>query len=505
MSKYQILAGDSLEILKTLPDKLIQCCVTSPPYWGLRDYGVAGQLGLEKTPAEYVEKMVAVFREVKRVLRDDGTLWLNLGISYAGSWGDSGHPTGPKPPTVSSCDKHSTRSLLLQRVPACNNGGKVSQDFQAVDHACPGSCDEPQAETQNHHGSSVHNDQSVSQGERQTSQIDRDNGHSDCGQEPPVASLPGVQESTIEQSSCRPLGACDLEATALASLKEPQTMPDFVQESERKTVCTSGTSQMLPPLVVRTVGKESFFSACGDTSCKGIGRCGLCWCRLAIPSLNVKAKDEVNIPHLVAMTLQADGWFLRQTIILHKPNPMPESVKDRCTKSHEYIFLLSKSAKYFYDYEAIREQSTYSTEARKSQQNIENKKCYPTKERNGIRRLSTSPKVTGNLPGRDDQGRACNGPGQEMRNKRSVWTVTTQPYKEAHFATFPQEIPRLCISAGSKKGDTILDPFCGSGTTGEVALKLDRDFIGIELNQKYINDLIIPRLENTDPLFREAI
>ena len=150
----------------------------------------------------------------------------------------------------------------------------------------------------------------------------------------------------------------------------------------------------------------------------------------------IKPKDLVGIPWRVAFALQSDGWYLRQDIIWHKPNPMPESVQDRCTKAHEYIFLLTKSAKYFYDVDAVKEESTDDTDS--------------------------------------------------LRNKRSVWTITTKPYKEAHFATFPPELPELCIKAGSREGDIVLDPFFGSGTTGWVAQRLGRKWIGVELNPEYI-------------------
>lgn len=309
---FKILQGDWIKQLKTLDSESVQCCVTSPPYWGLRDYGVEGQLGLEKTPEEYVEKLVAGFREVKRVLRNDGCLWLNLGDSY------------------------------YNYRPGCTS---------------------------------------------QTKQT-----------------LNGVDGKVIEFSDKR------------------------------------GSKQD-----------------------------------------GLKEKDLCGIPWRVAFALQSDGWYLRQDIIWAKPNPMPESVTDRCTKSHEYIFLLTKSARYFYESESIKEETN----------------TFDFSERNrDITRLN-------NTPGRTRMGGLVINQ-YEMRNKRSVWTINTQPYKEAHFATFPPEIPRTCILAGSKKGDTILDPFTGSGTTGQEALKLDRNFIGIELNEKYVNDLIIPRLDNVDPLFREV-
>ena len=178
---------------------------------------------------------------------------------------------------------------------------------------------------------------------------------------------------------------------------------------------------------------------------------------------NLKTKNLVGIPWRVAFALQADGWYLRQDIIWHKPNPMPESVQDRCTKSHEFIFLLTKSAKYYFDNEAIKEKTLTNDNS--------------TRDRDNTR--------LNNTPGRSKMnGLKTND--YETRNKRSVWTINTQPFKDCHFAVFPPKIPELCIKAGSKEGDTVLDPFFGSGTTGWVAQRLGRKWIGIELNSEYI-------------------
>lgn len=261
MSINKTFQGDTLEKLKQLPEKSIHCCITSPPYWGLRDYGVEGQIGLEKTPEEYVSKMVEVFQEVKRVLRDDATLWLNLGDSYAA--GGLGHGSGK----------------------------------QTTNH---GSC----------------------------------NG---------------------------------------THIEKPRKAPD-----------------------------------------------------------GLKQKDLVGIPWRVAFALQSDGWYLRQDIIWHKPNPMPESVTDRCTKAHEYIFLLSKSKKYYFDHEAIKEEAVYPNDNR------------------GLRKDSR-------------RGTMCNsisGSTGETRNKRSVWTVATKPFKEAHFATFPPDLILPCVLAGCPEKTC---PDCGAG------------------------------------------
>lgn len=307
-----ILQGDSLTILKTLESESIDCCITSPPYWGLRDYGVEGQLGLEKTPEEYVVKMVQVFREVKRVLKKEGTLWLNLGDSYNTGNGFD----------VNTC--HKKRNNFI-----------------------------------NH-------------------------------------------------------------------------------KAKDRSVKRWGGGQ----------NKVSY----------------------------LKPKDLVGIPWRVAFALQKDGWYLRQDIIWHKPNPMPESVTDRCTKAHEYVFLLAKNQKYYYDNEAIKE---------------------PT-ERNWAN-------VGGNLVGKGihKQGGSYKDIGDRTtneiktgRNKRSVWTITTKPFKGAHFATFPEDLILPCVLAGCPKDGTILDPFFGAGTTGVVAKKNNRNYIGIELNPKYI-EMAQRRIDNT--------
>jgi len=295
-----LLVGDSLEMLQGLPDRSVQCCVTSPPYWGLRDYGHEGQIGPQPTPEAYVAKMVEVFREVRRVLREDGTLWLNLGDSYARQAGDD----SKKDPTS--------------------------------------------------------------------------------------------------------------QATGFAN------------------VIAAGCAK------------------------KGNN----------IPPPGLKPKDLIGIPWRVAFALQADGWWLRQDIIWSKPNPMPESVTDRCTKAHEYVFLLTKSERYFYDADAVSEAVAASSVERLSQ---------------------TTLAIQG---GSDRVPGKTNGPmkavgGTSTRNRRSVWTITTKPYSEAHFATFPPELPRLCKVAGSKLGDVILDPFGGSGTTAMVAIELGRTPVIIELNPEY--------------------
>ncbi len=280
----------------------VQTCVTSPPYFGLRDYGHEGQIGLEQTPEQYISAMVEVFRCVKDVLADDGTLWLNIGDSY----------------------------------------------------------------------------------------------------------------------NTQPAG----------------------------NVTPSGFSQTRP----------SRISGNGDQETVKTGR-------QLIPG--IKKKDLIGIPWMLAFALRADGWYLRQDIIWHKPNPMPESVRDRCTKAHEYIFLLSKSERYFFDSEAIKEPALYyGKDKRSGKGNIryEGKRTQGDASANGQQSFVTI---------------------NETRNRRSVWTVTTKPYNGAHFATFPPDLIEPCILAGSRAGDIVLDPFMGSGTTAQVAIQHSRQYLGCELNPEY--------------------
>ena len=421
-----ILAGDVLNRLKDVPDGIVQTVVTSPPYYGLRDYGVDGQIGLEETPEQYISKMVEVFREVRRVLREDGTLWLNIGDSYA--------------------------------------AGKIGRDDNSAERR--------QALDSFGHG-----------------------------------------------------GGVKLQETG-----------------------NTGVQRKLSP--------------------------------------GLKPKDLIGIPWMLAFALRADGWYLRQEIIWEKPNPMPESVTDRCTKSHEHIFLLTKQPRYFYDKEAIAEpvSESFANDRRHETGSTTNnaKEGYEK----GMAQNPKGPhRIFGRHKDNQDKGQKYhimhrdreNGeffPSVQTRNKRDVWTITTKPFPGAHFATFPPEIPELCIKAGSSQhgecskcgkpwervtekerqfgsgsgksgnpisgkngesvqggGDTgdvrkgpilatittgwspqcecntpivpqiVLDPFGGSGTTAIVARRLGRDFITVELNQKYINGHIKPRLEETNPLF----
>lgn len=321
-----ILLGDALDMLRTLPDECAQMCVTSPPYWGLRDYWVDGQIGLEKTLNEYVARLVEVFREVRRVLRDDGTLWLNLGDGY-------------------------------------NAAGRQG------------------------HGTRI-----------------------------------GYKQSTNRAS------ATDA-------------------DSNRPT------------------------------------------------DVSLKPKDLIGIPWRVAFALQADDWYLRSDIIWHKSNPMPESVKDRPTKSHEYLFLLSKRPSYYFDGDSIKVKSSPDSHARYAQGRSGHHKWADGGPGNQtiaktfahVRVPGVNPKCA--LPGSGiKQNTSFSAACKDLvdfRNCRTVWTLATAACSEAHFATFPKALVEPCVLAGSRIGDIVFDPFMGSGTVAIVAQNLGRKWIGIELNPDY--------------------
>lgn len=298
-----IYNDDALSALSTMQDGSVDCIVTSPPYYGLRDYGVKEQIGLEDTPQQFIERLKSVFKECRRVLKDSGTLWVNIGDSYSGS----------------------------------GKGGANYPD-----------------------------------------------------------NVVNTKQGTNKGSTIAPL---------------PVKVPD-------------GT----------------------------------------------KPKDLIGIPWMLAFALRNDGWYLRQDIIWAKPNPMPESVTDRCTKSHEYIFLLSKSRNYYFDSKEIREKAVYDAVEKEEE----------PKTRYGGAKYTESPDKFF----RTKSGNAYNYTG--YRNKRDVWFVSTKPYKGAHFATYPKELIAPCVLSGCPKGGVVLDPFFGSGTTGVVAIETGRHFVGIELNPEYV-------------------
>lgn len=329
----RILVGDVRERLKEIPDKSVHCCVTSPPYYGLRNYGVAGQIGLEPTLAEYLAVMVEVFREVRRVMRDDATLWLNIGDSYNAYNG--------------------------------NRGGSPS--------------------------------------------------------------LSGAHVN--------------------------------------RPILPSGSG----------LGEKS-----------------------------LKSKDLMMVPARLAIALQDDGWWLRSDIIWHKPNPMPESVRDRPTSAHEHIFLLTKSARYYYDADAVKTEPTSETKKTPDGWNTASG-AHGSFHPNGREKGARIDKQRGHErrhAGFSDRWDAMPKEEQQANgaNLRNVWRIATKPFKDAHFATFPPEIPRRCIKAGCPVGGTVIDLFSGSGTTGLVADELGRNAILIDVNPEYA-EMAAARIKGSCPLF----
>ncbi|OJV39333.1 MAG: hypothetical protein BGO29_07545 [Bacteroidales bacterium 36-12] len=297
----KIYCGDSLTVLKSFPHESVGCIVTSPPYYGLRNYGAEGQIGLEKSPEKFIEHLTEVFMECHRVLKHDGTMWIVIGDSYAGS-------------------------------------GRGKGDINRK----------------------------------------------------------GLQSKA------------------------------------------SFTGEFVKPYRIAT--------------CKN--------------------KDLIGVPWMLAFSLRERGWYLRQDIIWHKPNPMPESIKDRCTKAHEYIFLLSKSPKYYFDHTALQEPAKY--DGRKENQRKASKKYLQPDTGAPLQTISKGGE------------RWTVVDGIYIRNKRDVWSVPTRAFKGAHFATFPPDLIRTCIAAGCPHGGVVLDPFMGAGTTAVVAQELGRNYIGVELNPQYV-------------------
>jgi DNA modification methylase len=434
----QILIGDCREVLATLPADSVHCVVTSPPYWCLRDYGVAGQIGLEASYQDYVAEMVAVFRDVRRVLRPDGTLWVNLGSSYASG--------GMNP----------SRFPERGRAPAYGSDGKGLADSHDAGCACPDCGGELTACSRNHPGRNSRIGRPTARQPQQHGQKGRDNGHRDSFSEDRRASAPDAQQSTILSSNANAVDVCDLAMLASKRQSEHPTLLGDAQQYAHNSVCTNGTAPNAHPSFSRTSDMVFVCTACGYST-------------RMYPTH--KPKDLVNIPFFISEALRADGWWLRQDIIWSKSNPMPESVTDRCTKAHEYLFLLSKSERYHYDAEAIAESLSpgsverygYAFGGAKSEALIEaNKTGVGQRTRvSGERETPTK------------------------RNKRSVWEVATQPFSEAHFATFPPALIEPCILAGCPNGGVVLDPFGGAGTTGLVADRNGRNAILIELNPEY--------------------
>lgn len=551
MDGYQIIEGDCLDVLRRMPSESVQCCVTSPPYFGLRDYGVDGQIGLEPTPAEFVAKMVEVFEEIRRVLKKDGTLWLNLGDSFMGGKGASGsrgsdyqaarsergeslnkgYQTLGGQKLTRPTDIRANVANFLQ--PAIKGGimfftGRCTLTITAKrNDVLPSHNLTPDKELTRFLGVKrivlkQRNDDFCQILNLLDSEIDILVGAGVCFSRPDHASLEIIFDAengvgivvtdsdlnpdTSLNVSVGPLPGHNGKTTfAVKESAEPVAESVVNVETIRDAVTLNAVSESLPNIdavneaislgnafdlsagglsdfrVTKASPQQFNLALMGGVVSFAIQSVGHLLVSNKFGSLirysqlydqakrisnSLQPKQEIGIPEMVKRALMEDGWICRQTIIWSKPNPMPESVTDRCTKAHEYIFLLTKSAKYFYDADAVKEPHTSSNNPRflESRGNLQT-----TGARNGDRDFS------GGFP-YDEIG----------RNKRSVWTVTTQPYSEAHFATFPPKLIEPCILAGSREGDTVLDPFNGAGTTGLVSLRHRRNYIGIELNPDYI-------------------
>ncbi len=417
----EIRIGDCRETMRTMiaAGVKVQMCVTSPPYWGLRDYGVDGQLGLERTPQEYVANMVEVFRLVRELLEDDGTLWLNLGSSYAS--GDT------------------TPNRSLGGALAYGSDGTALLDSEGAGRACP-CCDGGHRDASLiHHARTAHSSHGSEQSAQRPSLKDRD--------------------TSRLRSASASLDALPLDALASTS--------PALSENDRDVSGREATAS------VYRAWLDSF------ASCVLPSVCNSCLNHTIFSQYTFKPKDMISTPWMVAMALQADGWFLRSDIIWSKPNPMPESVRDRCTKSHEYLFMLAKNEHYYYDALTIRESATDT-----GRENGRDGRDEPQ----AARPPGSSPRTLARLDYTKPRKVKIPGGWVEIpggRNKRSVWTVATQPYSEAHFATYPPALIEPCILAGSRARDVVFDPFMGSGTTAMVALQLGRRYLGCELNPEY--------------------
>lgn len=516
----RLLQGDCIEQLRTLPADSVQACVTSPPYWGLRDYGVAGQIGLEPTLQEWVDKMVDVFREVRRVLRPDGLLWLNLGDAYAGSWGAQGRQgeSGQMADraVAKARERSSIRAAQIAAHPHMQSGtGSMSRTPGLKPKDLIGQPWRVAFALQQPYYTG-----------RIKSELDRVwlaaiiDGEGCFFIHKRKAGTPSYSKFTrSDGSEANYTRTADTFGVGLEICNTSKAIIDRVQAiAGGGTVTTQSPQQnarrkqtiyrwRVAPNEAKRIAQEVYPHLVGKQhqarllfNCPSTGEAGAA-AHQAMMDLHNGVETAVDYP--APPSLFEPGWYLRQDVIWSKPNAMPESVRDRCTKAHEYVFLLSKSERYFYAADAVSEPASPESDARYDRGRSDTHKWADggpgnqsiAKSFDGMRSKRDSFK-------REDSKRAAVIPGQSVgthrpdreestwdtsrRNRRSVWTITTEPYREAHFATFPSELPSICILASTRPGDTVLDPFNGSGTTGAVALSLGRSYIGIELNREYI-------------------
>ena len=468
--------GDCRDIMRRWASEgvKVQTCVTSPPYFGLRDYGVDGQIGLEQTPEEYIAAMVEVFRCVRDVLADDGTLWLNIGDSYfSQTKGDNRTREQKLASSALNLAKdltvaQSQHDIVGVRKISAGETGCKTKDLIGIPWALAKALRDPYYTgpvkdvcDQVWLAAMLDAEGSICGTEYQTGDRIKTNIYiSITNTSVPVIEkcdrlfpqdLKHIYEKTNGASN-RKCFRWDVERMDQKALFLRTIYPHLV--AKRKQAIIGYTFiEMQRGLVSK---KKGYLAEQHEQRS---------WLMQALSLLN--SGQDVDIPDwcFEPPSLFEPGYYLRQDIIWHKPNPMPESVRDRCTKAHEYIFLLSKSERYFFDSEAMKEPA-----------------AYPPGTREDVKKGGFKSKYAGDVARKGDESfRAI----REMRNKRSVWTVATRPYKGAHFATFPPALIEPCILAGSRAGDIVLDPFMGSGTTAQVAFKQGRKYLGCELNPSY--------------------
>lgn len=521
----QILHGDCRETMAKLLGQSVHCCVTSPPYFGLRDYGHPDQIGLEATPDEFIANLIDVFREVYRVLRDDGTLWLNMGDTYAGSRAggqQDGTLSGAQP--VHSKLAKQTHQAFTEDQKAASAGAKQRMTASSRRDDEPISRSDVKvaglkakdlmgipwrlalALQQPYYAGRIKDE-----GARiwLAAMIDGEGCffiHKRKAGTPAYSSFTRANGTVANYAR-----TTDTFGVGLEICNTSKPIIDRVQAIVGGTVTTQGQEQnarrkqtiyrlRVAPNEAKRIAQEVYPHLVGKQhqarlifNCPSTGEAGAA-AHQAMMDLHNGVATVVDYPALPS--LFEPGWYLRQDIIWAKPNPLPESVTDRCTKSHEYIFLLSKAPQYFFDQASIAEPIALGSVARLSQ-DVENQAGsdrVPGKTNGPMKAVIGK---SGNLERKPGTARGCHeGTGSNVngsvpwegvtRNKRSVWTVSTKPFKGLHFATFPPDLIEPCIKAGCPEGGVVLDCFGGSGTTGLVADRLGRNAILCELSQDYI-------------------
>ena len=454
MISWQILPGDNFASLRSLPGGSVQTCITSPPYYGLRDYGHEGQIGLEESPAEYVTRLVEVFREVRRVLRGDGTLWLNLGDTYA-----SGGMSNPSPGSTLGGGKE--RGAADYTISRTAPAGCKPKDLLGIPWMVAEALKAPyytgrikDERDRIWLAAMIDAEGCIFIHKRKTGQS---NGQGYVRKNDSYGS--GLEVSNTNR---RVVERC-LEIAGAGSIcqQDGDRKQTLYRWNLRSNECRSILREVYPHLVAKQ--HEARLAIGCPSSGPDAARA-----HESLKALHQGGSPDIDFDAPESMFER--GWFLRSEIIwakLPKPNPMPESVTDRPTKAHEQVFLLAKSPRYFYDADAVREENTPDMLLRASRGHVRG---------GGVRDAS-----------RNDATTLVGGPVDSAgRNKRTVWTVATQPFSGAHFAVFPPKLIEPMVLAGSADGDTVLDPFAGSGTTGMVALRHGRSFIGCELNPEYV-------------------